>query len=213
VSGPAIAAPPPAGPATLSWAACGDSFTAGTEPGRGWADLVASELAIAGPIELHNLAVAGAALAEIESEQLPRAIAAAPDLLTLIGGGNDVIATVRPRTDSIAADLERILGRVVTELPATAVMTATYPPISADALRPRTRRRIRSGMEALNEAIRTAADRLEITCIELHEHPGRADRSNYAADGIHPSPAGREAAAAVLGPVVGQLLGTIGRSR
>jgi len=194
------------------WIACGDSFTAGLEPGGSWTDIVAAELGPDRPAELTNVAVAGATAAMVEADQLPWAVAAGPDLVSLICGGNDVIGAVRPRPHELAADLGRAFGRLAAELPDAQLLTATYPPIAADALRPRTRRRISQGMEALNEVIREAADRAGFTCVELHDHPGRADRSNYAADGIHPSPAGQRAAATVLGPVIETLMNDDGNA-
>jgi lysophospholipase L1-like esterase len=207
MSGPALeraAADPPT--SSFRWIACGDSFTAGLEPGESWTDIVAAELGPGRDAELTNVAVVGATAAMVKAGQLPRAIAAGPDLVTLICGGNDVIGAVRPRPAELATELGRAFARLAAELPDARLLTATYPPIAADALRPRTRRRISHGMDALNELIRETADRTGFTCVELHDHPGRSDRSNYAADGIHPSPAGQRAAAAVLGPVIETLM-------
>jgi lysophospholipase L1-like esterase len=86
--------------------AIGDSFTEGVgdeQPDgsvRGWADLVAAGLAAAGgePVEYANLAIRGRLLEPIVTEQLDAALALrpAPTLLTLNGGGNDML---RPRAD------------------------------------------------------------------------------------------------------------------
>jgi lysophospholipase L1-like esterase len=81
--------------------AIGDSFTEGVgdelpdgSP-RGWADLVAAGLASAHDKQVHyaNLAVRGRLLAPIVTEQLEAALALspAPTLLTLNGGGNDMM--------------------------------------------------------------------------------------------------------------------------
>lgn len=196
----------PAGAATLRWVACGDSFTAGLEPGESWTDPVAAGLGGA-PVELTNVAAVGATAAEVERSQVPRAIAAKPDLVTLVCGGNDVIGSVRPPIAELAGAIERCFATLAATLPRATRMTATYPPIAADALRPRTRRRIATGTAALNDLIRAAARRHGFACVELHDHPGRTDRGNYASDGIHPSPAGRRIAAAVLGAAIGELVG------
>jgi len=193
----------------LRWVACGDSFTAGLEPGGSWADLVAAPGGEQ-PIGLTNLAVIGATAAEVERQQLPVAIAAEPHLVTMICGGNDVIDSIRPPIPRLAEDIDRCFGTLASGLPSAARLTATYPPIATDALRPRTRRRIGAGMAALNELIRGAARRHRFVCVELHDHPGRADRGNYAADGIHPSRAGLRAAAAVLGAAIVELMGRVG---
>ncbi|MGY2082120.1 SGNH/GDSL hydrolase family protein [Modestobacter sp. SYSU DS0657] len=96
--------------------ALGDSFTEGlsdpdpTAPDafRGWADRLAGHLAAASPsgeIEYANLAIRGRLLAQVLDEQVPVALAAAPDLVSLVAGGNDLL---RPGVDPdrLAADLE-----------------------------------------------------------------------------------------------------------
>jgi lysophospholipase L1-like esterase len=85
-----------------SYVAIGDSFTEGVGDDlgdgrlRGWADLVASGLAIAADAQVlyANLAIRGRKLAPIVGEQLDDAIALRPQLLSLNGGGNDIM---RPR--------------------------------------------------------------------------------------------------------------------
>ncbi|AWB94570.1 GDSL family lipase [Agromyces badenianii] len=87
-----------------SYAAIGDSFTEGVGDElpngsvRGWADFVALGLAAAArePVRYANLAIRGRKLGPIIDEQLDRAIALRPDLLSFNGGGNDML---RPRMD------------------------------------------------------------------------------------------------------------------
>jgi len=101
-----------------SYVAIGDSFTEGVgdelDDGRvrGWADLVAAGLAAASTetVTYANLAIRGRLLGPIVASQLDPALALAPELLTINGGGNDVM---RPRVsitgvaDQIAAAVER----------------------------------------------------------------------------------------------------------
>ncbi|MEJ2865531.1 SGNH/GDSL hydrolase family protein [Actinomycetospora flava] len=85
----------------MHYAAIGDSFTEGVgdeQPDgstRGWADLVAAGLARTRgePVGYANLAVRGRLLAPIVTDQLDAALALdpAPTLLTLNGGGNDML--------------------------------------------------------------------------------------------------------------------------
>jgi lysophospholipase L1-like esterase len=101
-----------------SYAAIGDSFTEGVGDElpdgrvRGWADLVALGLAATStmPVSYANLAIRGRLLGPIIDEQLDVAIALAPALLSIAGGGNDVM---RPRVSiaSITDQLERALDR------------------------------------------------------------------------------------------------------
>lgn len=126
--------PPPttagAAPRWTSYVALGDSFTEGlwdvvggevpvtaeaadpALPLRGWADRLAEHLArrhaagSAEPFRYANLAVRGRLLRPIVREQVPAALDLRPDLVSIIGGGNDLL---RPGTDvdAIAAELER----------------------------------------------------------------------------------------------------------
>jgi lysophospholipase L1-like esterase len=96
--------------------ALGDSFTEGlSDPDpsapdafRGWADRLAGHLAAAAPtgrIEYANLAIRGRLLPQVLAEQVPVALDAEPDLVSLVAGGNDLL---RPGADPdrLAADLE-----------------------------------------------------------------------------------------------------------
>lgn len=90
--------------ANVRFVAIGDSFTEGVGDAlpdggvRGWADLVAAGLSSAlaergEPLEYANLAIRGRLLRPIVTDQLEAALALdpAPDLLTLNGGGNDML--------------------------------------------------------------------------------------------------------------------------
>jgi lysophospholipase L1-like esterase len=101
--------------------ALGDSFTEGLndpDPGgagefRGWADRLAGHLAAAADddVEYANLAIRGRLMAEVIEEQLPVALEAGPDLVSLVAGGNDLL---RPSGDPdvIAAVLEDAVRRI-----------------------------------------------------------------------------------------------------
>src|SRR5687768_6307672 len=71
----------------------------------GWVPQLASKLPQ--PVELVNLGVPGSTLRQALEQQLPRAVAAKPDLVTVWLVVNDVLAGVSPQT--YAADLDRLL--------------------------------------------------------------------------------------------------------
>lgn len=91
------------GPVIASFVALGDSFTEGMNdpaPGggfRGWADRLAETLAVRDPgFRYANLAVRGKLLRQIVTDQVPAGVsllndAAAPALVSLAGGGNDLL--------------------------------------------------------------------------------------------------------------------------
>ncbi len=187
----------------LAWVALGDSFTAGLSADeRTWPELI--ERSAGERLRLHNLARAGATVAEVRAEQLPAAIAAGPDLVTVICGGNDVIRSVRPSLEPLAAELGELLGA-----PARGAAAGRDP----DRDLPADRRRVRAaaadpGADRARHG-RPQRDRPRerrrahgIECVELAEHPGRIHGGNYADDGIHPSASGHEEAARTLGPAL-----------
>lgn len=102
-----------------SFIAIGDSFTEGVGDDlpdgrqRGWADFVALGLALASPepVRYANLAIRGRKLTPILTEQLDPAIAQHPQLVSLNGGGNDIM---RPRVTiaSVATQLMDAADRV-----------------------------------------------------------------------------------------------------
>lgn len=114
------------------YVALGDSFTEGmSDPDeadvdagllvdtvyRGWADRLAEALHAAsrqagGPgLEYANLAVRGRLLPQILAQQLPVALASGADLVSIVGGGNDVL---RPGADPdvLAERLEDAVARL-----------------------------------------------------------------------------------------------------
>jgi lysophospholipase L1-like esterase len=135
---------PPAGKVWHRYVAIGDSFTEGMSdahpfrPGSyvGWADRLATHLAgiAGGEFAYANLAVRGRLLADIVGPQLDAALELKPDLVSMVGGGNDIL---RPRVslDSIARRIEdavvRIRGVGADVLLATPVDPADAPLVKA----------------------------------------------------------------------------------
>jgi lysophospholipase L1-like esterase len=128
------------------YVALGDSFTeglcdpaaAGDHPWRGWADRLAESLAAraqvtGGPFSYANLAVRGRLLGQIVDEQVPTAMAMSPDLVSIVGGGNDVL---RPGVDvdTVCARLEDAVARLRAD-GATVIMATAYDPRRAPLMR------------------------------------------------------------------------------
>jgi lysophospholipase L1-like esterase len=106
------------------YVAVGDSFTEGMsdlDPARpdsyiGWADRLAAHLAqeasrAGAGFGYANLAVRGRLLGDIAGRQVDAALALEPDLVSIVGGGNDIL---RPRADidALAARLEDAVARI-----------------------------------------------------------------------------------------------------
>jgi lysophospholipase L1-like esterase len=112
------------------YVALGDSFTEGLNddepvdhpavatPDRysGWADRLAALLAADAeadgrPFDYANLAVRGRLLADVAGPQVDAALALGPDLVSIVGGGNDIL---RPRADvdRLAVQLDGAVARL-----------------------------------------------------------------------------------------------------
>lgn len=111
-------------PAFSRFVALGDSFTEGLndlEPDHpkayvGWADRLAAHLAGSAkednrPFGYANLAVRGRLLDDIAGRQVADALVLEPDLVSIVGGGNDIL---RPKADidALAARLEDAVRRL-----------------------------------------------------------------------------------------------------
>ncbi|HYI37940.1 MAG TPA: GDSL-type esterase/lipase family protein [Thermoleophilaceae bacterium] len=182
--------------AVRRYVAMGDSFSSGIgEPGEvPWPQAVADRMGE--DTVLHNLAVAGAASDHVVEHQLPRALHLRPELVSVVCGANDVLLHVRPDLDACVRNIDLVLDSLARLDPAPLVVCATYPEAGRFLdLRPRTRRRVRRGLDRVNEAVRAAADRHGALCLEWEGRDREAGRGHYAADGLHPSPLGHRRAA------------------
>ncbi len=189
---------PPIEPA-LRWrrfVAVGDSFTEGLwgkpDPqGRptGWADLLAAEISArrtaAGeePLEYANLAVRGRLLRPILTEQLPAALRLEPDLVSIIGGGNDIL---RPTVDvdTLARNLEAAVVRA--RATGADVLLAT----GMDAKDSPVVRRTRSRVGVFNAHVWSIARRHGAFVLDVWGMRSLRDWRMWASDRIHLNPEG-----------------------
>ena len=130
--------------------AIGDSTTEGLEDPdtdggyRGWADRLAQHIADVQDevLEYANLAIRGVRMHEIRTGQLDDALAMQPDLLSVFGGMNDVIAA-RCDFDAIRADYVIVFGEA--RRAGCTVLTFTMPdPAAINPLGARLRERVNS---------------------------------------------------------------------
>ncbi|PPK70605.1 SGNH/GDSL hydrolase family protein [Actinokineospora auranticolor] len=196
-----------------SWIAVGDSFTEGvgdkrddTAPGGaeeyvGWADRLAEVMADQRPgFQYANLALRGKLLREIIDEQVPIAVAERPDLVTLCGGGNDIIT---PGTD--VDDVGALFDTAVAALRAAGseVLIFTGPDPKVQPLL----RRVRGKVAIYNGHLRAIAERHGAKVVDLWSMGVLHDRRSWCDDRLHFSTEGHRRialrAAEVLGvPVV-----------
>lgn len=159
---------------------------------RGWTDLTASGLAAVTPsLQYANLAVRGRRLDQILAEQVPQAVEQRPDLVTLFGGGNDLL---QGRWQSTARSLDTAVATLA-EVARTVVLF-TLP----DLARLPGLWRLRARVQQFNTLVATTAARYDAVLIDVREDPYCDDERLYGADRLHLGALGHQRVAAhVLG--------------
>ncbi len=179
-------------PRWTRYVALGDSFTEGLwdapdgreAPMRGWADRLAAELSArrigAGerPMEYANLAVRGKLLRHIVDDQVPAALALKPDLVSLVGGGNDLL-----RPDGSADRLARRLEAAVVRLREAGIdvlMSTGFDTLGSPVVQ-----RIRPRVGVYNALIWTIARRHGAYVLDTWGMQSLRDWRMWAEDRIH----------------------------
>ena len=169
------------------YVAIGDSFSEGygdeiegAHP-RGWADMVAAQLATAQghPIEYANLAIRGRKIGAILQEQLDAAISMQPDLITINGGGNDIM---RPRVSAgwVSSQLLIAVRRILAAGITPVVVSGANP----SGVMPLGRVMQRRG-DALATLVMRWADALEVSYVDNWADPRLLDASFWSEDRLH----------------------------
>ena len=199
---------PDAGRAGVSkprrYVALGDSSTEGlVDPDghggfTGWSRRLAKRIAVAeGGLEYANLAQKGLTTREILERQFERALAMAPDLVTLFSGTNDVLARDFD-VQEFAADT-RAMQQAFRTRGAT-VLTFTLPDLTP--LLP-IARRISPRILAMNEALRGVSAETGALLVDFAHHPVTTDARLWNPDRIHANSAGHARIAEALAHALG----------
>jgi lysophospholipase L1-like esterase len=174
------------------YVALGDSFTEGIgDPHprsanglRGWADLVAAQLADHSPdFRYANLAVRGRTMDDVLDDQIDAAIALEPDLVTIYAGMNDLlkirtdIDAMMTRYADALARLQQVGARVLTF---TAADIGTVPVF----------RRLRGRAAIYNELLRAVVDELGLDLVDFWRMTEFRDPRLWDGDRIHLSSPG-----------------------
>jgi lysophospholipase L1-like esterase len=202
-----------------SYIAIGDSFTEGLDDPypdgtyRGWADRVAARLAAASSagdgaassaaggaersgFRYANLAVRGRLLGQVVADQVPRAEELAPDLVSLVAGGNDLL---RPGADPDA--LAKMLQGAVRRLRAAGsavVLFTGVDPRDAPVIR-----RSRGLAATYYLHVRSIADRCGCYVVDLWSMQPLRDWRAWSADRLHLSAEGHRRVAARVCEILG----------
>jgi lysophospholipase L1-like esterase len=180
-----------------SFVALGDSFTEGlndteglegtgglegTAPGggfRGWADRLAGLIAAEySGLRYANLAVRGKLLRQIVAEQVPLAAEMAPALVSIAGGGNDML---RPGADPDV--LAELFDAAVARLRAAGsqvLMFTGFDPVSVPVLR-----LLRGKIAAFNMHLRGIADERDCYLVDLWSMRFLRSADAWSSDRLH----------------------------
>jgi lysophospholipase L1-like esterase len=190
------------------YVAIGDSFTEGVGDerpdgsARGWADLVAAGLAAARPegIAYANLAVRGRLLEPIVTEQLEAAPALdpAPTLLTLNGGGNDML---RPKADveHLAALVERAVRRCAASGVRIVLLSGADPAAQLPF-----GRTVHARAALLTERVRALADAHGVELVDVFGDQEIRRPGYWSPDRLHLNTHGHARAAALVLAALGE---------
>jgi lysophospholipase L1-like esterase len=168
-----------------SFVALGDSFTEGVgDPYpdstlRGWADRFAGELAAASPgLRYANLAIRGKVLGQVVDEQVPAAVALAPDLVSIAAGGNDLL---RPKADpdALAAVFEQAVA-ALKQAGSQVMLFSGFDPGGFPLMR-----LIRGKAAAFNAQLRETARKHSCLHVDLWSMRVLADQRVWCEDRLH----------------------------
>ena len=186
------------------YVAIGDSSTEGIDDPdgngsyRGWANRLAEQIASAqGSLLYANLAIRGRRTCRIRQEQLDRAVAMQPDLVTLFSGTNDVVAR-RFDIERVAGDIE-FMHRALIERGAT-LLSFTLPDLTP--VMP-LGRLASSRIAGLNAALREISARTGAVLVDFARHPVASDPRLWSADRLHANAAGHARVAQALAHALG----------
>jgi lysophospholipase L1-like esterase len=186
-----LAAPAEASPQPISYVALGASDAVGVgaaHPEReGWVPQLFERLPAGS--RLANLGVSGSRLDQALEQQLPVALAARPDLVTVWLAVNDLNARVP--LERYSANLDRLLGAL--SATGATVLVGNVPDVAMlPAYRSADAAQVRREVARWNAAIAASADRHGAIVVDLYSRwPELAQHPELvSADGFHPSAAG-----------------------
>ncbi len=186
-------------PSYQRYVALGDSSTEGLEDPdghggyRGWANRLAERLAeLQGSLLYANLGVRGLSARQVRERQLAQALTMQPDLASVFAGTNDVLGRgFAP--EAVAAEVAAMASALAAG--GATVVTFTLPrlgPVMPLA------RLFAGRVEALNAALRQAADRSGAILVDFERYPTSSDPRLWHPDRLHANAAGHARIAAAL---------------
>lgn len=177
------------------YVALGDSLTEGLGDTsrmpagqcRGWADRLAQLLAHAGsagrhPFRYANLAVRSTRVSDLVTDQVPRALALRPDLVSIFIGANDLVGR-RPDAKALA----EAVGSAVRALRAAGADVLLVTPVLP---RRRAAKLFAARFAAYASHLRLVAEQTGALLLDLDAHPLLTEPAMWASDRVHLRSAG-----------------------
>ena len=191
-------------PGYSRYVAMGDSQTEGLWDGDDTVGLMGFADRLAVLIDEHypglayaNLAVRGRRIRNLLDEQLPKALAMRPDLVTVCIGMNDVTRP-GPYFDGALADLDHLYDQLAGS--GATVATTTFPDLAQIVP---VSRLLGTRVVRINEAIRAAAERHGFRLVDLYGAPSMTEADTWSSDRVHGSPKGHALFAAAAAEALG----------
>lgn len=173
------------------YVAIGDSQTEGLWDGNdtigllGFADRLAVMVDSINPgLQYANLAIRGKRIGHVLNEQVPKALAMQPDLITVCAGMNDVIQPGRSFGPALA-DLDQVYAALAASR--ATVVTTTFPNVAQFLPLGRL---VSGRLARINAAISAAADRYGFRLVDLYSAPSMRELDTWAIDRVHASTKG-----------------------
>lgn len=161
---------------------------------RGFGPLLAAALGAPGEVRYNNLSAIGARMTDLRHRQLPRAMAAQPDVAVILAGMNDTL-----RSDFDGRALRDDLDVTVTALRgsgAVVLVTRYHEHGRVFRLPGPLRRALHHRIEALNHAADHVVAHRGALCLDLHLISGTYETAAWSVDRLHPSELGHRMLAA-----------------
>ena len=179
----------------VAYVALGDSTVEGigaTSPEKNYVGRIFTRLKDQYPAaKVDNLGVAGATSADVALQQLPKAVALRPTLVTLSVGPNDI--TQGRDIDEYARNVDAILGTLARDTDAVVVVN-TLPDLAVSPIfRSEEKQIVGALSRAYNDILVEKARQYGAEVVELYapsQDEVPANTSLFAADNYHPSDAG-----------------------
>jgi lysophospholipase L1-like esterase len=178
-------------PGYSRYVAIGDSQTEGLWDGddsvglRGFADRLAELVDTHHPgLRYANLAVRGRRICDLLDDQLPRALAMQPDLVTVCIGMNDVTRP-GPYFNQALTELDDLYAQLA--LSGATIVTTTFPDLSQIIPIGRI---LMARVLRINDEIRRAADWYDFRLVDLYDAPSMTHPDTWSTDRVHGSAKG-----------------------